>query len=205
MIDDTTIQAKSTTMVPLGVGTTDQINIPAGLIGAPFELDIVFSPLDQPTQLPGGRQLASAITDISVLNQAGESITSLDSALEICFEKLEASKGSGSACLGFYNVEMGAWECEDNCLEENKDGVLCGKTDHLTSFALLLGGKDGGSACGSAEEPAFVYLSIAFIGGACVIVVLSMIVLEYQIGRKKRRQHSKLRRLAKAASGHIIL
>ena len=32
------------------------------------------------------------------------------------------------------------WECEDKCLTENSDGLLCGDTDHFTSFALLFNG-----------------------------------------------------------------
>lgn len=33
--------------------------------------------------------------------------------------------------LGYYNEETGKWECEDDCLEPDDSGQMCGETDHF--------------------------------------------------------------------------
>jgi hypothetical protein len=82
----------------------------------------------------------SQIVEIALFDAAGDEITQLEEPVTLCL-KADTSKG-GDSCLGYYDAEKKTWECQDECLKENGD-LLCGKTDHFTSFAILLGGGKG--------------------------------------------------------------
>jgi hypothetical protein len=60
-----------------------------------------------------------------------------------------ADPGDAGACLGYIDTSarVPVWRCEDPCLEKKSTGELCGKTDHFTSFAILLSGSSGGDQC----------------------------------------------------------
>lgn len=78
-----------------------------------------------------------------------------DAELEVCLE-YNGGENVDDLCLGFVNDDD-EWVCEDACLESKDNGQLCGKTNHFTNFALLLGGEGGGSCeCDCDEEEDFV-------------------------------------------------
>ncbi len=62
--------------------------------------------------------------------------------VEICIERT-AGMDLSSACLGY--LEGGTWVCEDVCLKQSEE-MLCGQTNHFTSFAILLSGGQGAKA-----------------------------------------------------------
>ena len=50
-------------------------------------------------------------------------------------------------CLAFFDEGDSKWKCQDPCLKQKGD-ELCGKTDHFTSFAILLTGGRSDAECG---------------------------------------------------------
>jgi len=71
----------------------------------------------------------------------------LPSDLTICISTgtpVKKSYTDGNACLGYIASSANQWKCEDPCLKKstsvNGTEQLCGKTSHLTSFAILLSG-----------------------------------------------------------------
>ena len=83
-------------------------------------------------------RVQSIAVSLNLLNGNGIEIQPSDS-VEIC---LKADSDSNESCLGFVNENASPpkWECEDKCLSKNKDGLLCGETDHFTNFAILFTG-----------------------------------------------------------------
>jgi hypothetical protein len=86
------------------------------------------------------------------------------------------------------------WKCVDECLEK-KGGMLCGSTDHFTSFAVLLGGiggGGGGGGCGSSnkESSIYVYLSAAAIGFALFVICVG--ITSYEIFKRREKRKIKL-------------
>ena len=77
----------------------------------------------------------STVVDISLYNNDGSEIQP-EAPIEICFSVQSDKK---NACLGFYDVKTNKWTCQDDCLKQ-KGKSMCGKTDHFTIFAILLGG-----------------------------------------------------------------
>ena len=66
--------------------------------------------------------------------------------------------------------------------------------DHLTSFALLLGGANGSDGCGSNDDFVIAYISIGFIVFAIFIVIISVGIneLTYQIRDRSKRNTMKI-------------
>merc|ERR1711974_237002 len=97
---------------------------------------------------------------------------------EICF----VSQKEKGACLSFFNTKNRKWECEDKCLE-NVGSQVCGKTDHLTSFSLLLAGGSVGESCSSNSDYLFAWLSAAFVLFAIILVLLAVLANEVAVQR----------------------
>ena len=91
----------------------------------------------------GTPSIVSTIINVSLVDGAGNSIDQLESPLTICFSRLNISR-SGEVCLGYFDERRTKWICQDKCLQRStsKAGVelLCGDTDRLANFALLLSG-----------------------------------------------------------------
>lgn len=125
--------------------------------------------------LPVTQEVSSIVLDVTILSDSGEEVTKFEEPIELCFA---SSHAADDVCLGFYNAK-GEWECEDYCLTSQGSGV-CGKTDHLTNFALLLDSSAGSDEkCGSqSSDFLIIYLSIAFVGLAACIVVAAIVAYE---------------------------
>ena len=66
--------------------------------------------------------------------------------------------------------------------------------DHLTSFALLLGGTNGSGGCGSNDNDfVIVYISIGLIVFAILIVIISVGINELSYRIKNRKKQSLMR------------
>lgn len=138
--------------------------------------------------------IVSQVVDITIVSTEGETITVFDDPIEICFETEEEE---GDVCLGFFNDE-GRWECEDYCLKSS-DGRLCGESDHLTNFALLLSTADSGEKCGSSsKEYVIAYLSMAFVVAAIVAVAVVVLSLEIRFRVKSQILEKSFRDLERA-------
>ena len=87
--------------------------------------------------------------------------------------------------MAYYNLVSNEWVCEDKCPDKSKN-MICGETKHLTSFALLLGGK--ASSCDSSDETIFAWLSLAFVGFAIVICVIVAIGFEINLAIRRKNQ-----------------
>jgi hypothetical protein len=148
------------------------------------------------------QSIAGAILDINLIDSNGVSVTQLDSPLTICLATPNKTKNTKGICLSFYNEAKAKWQCVDRCLtrpDANDDGLFCGQTDHLTNFALLLGGNvGGGDPCSSASgDNTLSWISLALIIGAIVIISLSVIAIEvYFRWRASRLQKQITNRLA---------
>jgi hypothetical protein len=82
----------------------------------------------------------------------GPGAMSFNTQVSICF-KLQTDQVD-DLCLAYIDesVSPPKWRCEDSCLEQVGRDQVCGKTDHFTNFAILLGGRGdgGGDLCSSA-------------------------------------------------------
>ena len=139
-------------------------------------------------------QLGSTIVDITLTDSFGTKITELDEPITICFNQNEVNDDS---CLSFYNEDTEEWECEDYCLELVGD-EYCGKTNHLTSFALLLnvdGSNGGNGACGSSNNDYLIYawISLGLVGFSLIIFIIAVISIELRYRRKQLKVHARLK------------
>lgn len=126
--------------------------------------------------------------------------------VELCFWTVLEADEIKDAKLVFVDESEDCLEVADDSLERkdtrSRNGVteslVCGETDHFTSFAVLLGGVDGdGSAgiCSSDSDTVFTLifiLSLASFSFACVVVLLIIIVYSIILHREERRYEDRL-------------
>merc|ERR1712137_1106909 len=84
-------------------------------------------------------------------------------------------------CLGYLDETLNPpeWTCEDPCVEE-RDGFLCGVTNHFTNFALLLegevNGKSGGCSSFSGDFITGSYIGDLLLSMAFVILAIIVVL-----------------------------
>ena len=139
----------------------------------------------------GGSSLGSSVVSIVLSTSNGASIQPTAPIL-ICFDssKNGTNKNSEGTCLGSFDESKRKWVCDDPCLTV-ANGTLCGTVDHLTNFALLLGGsgkRKNGDPCASESSPGFIlsYISAALVGTAICIVLFSIVLVEIRIQYYRR-------------------
>ena len=126
------------------------------------------------TKLPSRPNVATEAVNITLFSTAaGREIQPL-SSIEICFE-IEADK---EQCLGFLNEEKkpAEWECEDRCLK-TRGNLRCGKTAHLTNFAILLTGDTGNGGCDDDKDYMLANSKQDGILIACVVVAIWVLLI----------------------------
>ena len=96
--------------------------------------------------------------------------------------------------MGFFDTSSNSWVCEDECTEKS-DGLICGETNHLTSFALLLQGKGNSDRCES-EDYFYAWLSLGFVGVALILFFIAVITAEIRMAYIKRKRASLFKRIA---------
>jgi len=140
--------------------------------------------------LAAGDDLRSSVVNIKLVDANGNSVQP-ESSISICLDS--QSSNQDDLCLGSFNEDTGEWQCDDNCLEEDSDGQFCGDVDHLTNFALLLsGGNGGGSGCGSSVNGYILgsafndFMLILATTATCCCISLCVIVL-LSVGKGKRK------------------
>mmetsp|Transcript_855 Transcript_855/g.3125 ORF Transcript_855/g.3125 Transcript_855/m.3125 type:complete len:983 (-) Transcript_855:50-2998(-) len=172
-----------------------------GVITVPGEVfpdggTIVVNPVDNPSET--GLQPISPIFDITIFDRNGDVVRSFGRDLEICIAT-PALDQADDICLGFFDEGKQEFVCEDPCVEE-EDDQLCGTTDHLTSFALLLGGGEGGTTTCDGDDGTdllFTWLSIAFISAALVIVIIALVIIEIKVRRKFWKKERGMRNMTR--------
>jgi len=63
------------------------------------------------------------VIDISLIDPSG-SFVQPQGDVELCFNPKDGNEDD--QCLGFLNEETNEWECEDKCLKQDDNGLLCG-------------------------------------------------------------------------------
>lgn len=119
------------------------MHVPAGAVEKtlPFVAVASSSPVEA--------KLGSAVVQIT------PSGTKFAKDATVCLRALPGVDAKGG-CLAYLDETANppVWKCEDECLQPGGGDYLCGKTDHLTNFAILLSGKggSGSSSCGADDE-----------------------------------------------------
>jgi len=171
------------------------ITVPQALLGGDEEneqvmLGALTVSLDSATRrVNGNRVIGSVVSDITLSSPSGL-ITRLVEPMKICL--LADEDQSSERCLGYFDEEAMKWKCEDRCLSE-EDGSYCGTTDHLTSFALLLGG--GAEDCQGDMNNTIAWISLGFVIGALCLIALAVVVIEIYVHVHRRRQKIFLRQI----------
>lgn len=183
--------------VPAGTNVEVPIeldNKPVGVVRIPPERGDLELTIELNSPLPPSRNGAlrdGVVADITLRDASGREITRFDTPLTICLAPDKASRDK--SCLSFYDEERNEWVCQDECLKE-EDGLFCGETDHLTSFALLLSG-GAGNEC---ESPEYIYswLTLGFVCGTLLLVILSVIAIELHVRFRTVKRRRVLRSIA---------
>lgn len=132
--------------------------------------------------------IGSTIVDINIFDIFSNSITNFEEDIEICFTQSNLDN-TDDICLGFFNEETRKWECQDKCLDKEGDSY-CGKTDHLTSFSLLLNGFGGNNGCESSNiDYILSWISLGLLIFAIIIIFIAVVLneLKYQYYLHRKR------------------
>ena len=167
-----------------------------GLYVPPSLVDIfnasltITNPAIGPTTNPANQQLVSGILNIT-LAAGGNSITQLNSSLTICLG-LSDQEQANKVCLSFFDERKNKWRCQDKCLRFGPPpgNLICGETDHLTNFALLLSDNSRDKQeCGSVSRSnTIAWIAMALIIGAILVVAVAVLILEIQIRLRIRKR-----------------
>eukprot|EP01102_Stenamoeba_stenopodia_P014462 TRINITY_DN4806_c0_g1_i1.p1 TRINITY_DN4806_c0_g1~~TRINITY_DN4806_c0_g1_i1.p1 ORF type:complete len:324 (-),score=53.28 TRINITY_DN4806_c0_g1_i1:121-1092(-) len=127
-------------------------------------------------------QQGSAAVDITITNAKGKFIRKFTQSFRL--NLYGSVKGSnGQACVGFTNDDQRAWKCNNESDIDNQNqqkvtrdqSVLLVNTqsDHLTSFAVLLGASSSRGGCGEDGNWGWIEIaSLVLIGSSVFLVTL---------------------------------
>ena len=158
---------------------------------SPSSSQLIVNELDD-FQIPSGPEIVSPVFDIFVVDSSGNEVE-FDGEAEICFNVTSNNQVSiKRSCLGYFNEITQEWECEDECLEKNKNEQFCGTTTHFTAFSVLFYGIDGpGAACSSPPNPYIfdeywqdLILTASFIGAAICCFCLCVFCSRFYFCRR---------------------
>ena len=178
-------QASSITLTTNQGTNVGSVIIPNDLDLSAASIDISFV-----TNIPqrDSNSLGNSIFDIILKDDFGNSITNINSDVEICMN--DNTIDDDDVCLSYFNEATHQWECQDKCLKQ-KGNEYCGTTNHFTSFALLLGANTNNDPCNSEDESYVIaWVSVALILVAIVCFVIATIIIEI-IYRKQRMDDKK--------------
>ena len=72
--------------------------------------------------------------------------------------------------------------------------MSCGKTNHLTSFSLLLTGANN-SKCGDDDDYIYAWLSLSFVALAIVFFCICIILWEIKLYYQRKQHHKEIIRI----------
>lgn len=143
----------------------------------------------------GSSLLTSDVLNLTLVNTQTQSVIQPASPVQICLSTASSPTGITSSisdqCLAFLDETQTPpkWICQDKCLTTSTKGVLCGNTNHFTSFAIFFGGASNSATCssqfftGSSEYDSLVSALFA-IGVIAVLLVIMALIFYTSIGRK---------------------
>ena len=155
---------------------------------------------------PSNQRLLSEILDITLVGEDGNLVTKLSPQLTICFPRPNVTRKSERVCLSFFNERKAKWECEDECLTttDNAGDTVCGQTDHLTNFALLLMGgssqKDQDPCQSVSQNETLSWISLGMVIGAILIVAVGVVAVEVRTRVERTRLEGVLHRAGVAST-----
>jgi len=120
----------------------------------------------------------SIAVDIEVTKSNGDRVNHFDKSFTLSLFGILGA-GTESTCLGYRSNERDDWNCDDkqdtnvqSIKTESVFGVES-QFDHLTSFAVLLGGSTPGECAGWGW---IEYASMGMIGGAILLTIISILL-----------------------------
>ena len=194
----------ATTTVTQGGSTVGTVTVPPGAGGSSSAKTVVLvGPTSQSTiDMATNPSIVLSVTVEVTLTTTDGDIIQPAQPIEICLPGTQTK----NRCLGYLDQSKNPpqWVCEDNCLSSNGNGLVCGTTPHLTSFAILFSGTSCGGGhgqiLGSAGKDSIL------IGSVAGFVVLVMLVIAFvgtctHIGRKIVYGKEGMR--VRSARGHL--
>lgn len=171
-----------------------RVRVPPGLRDQSAVLQI-FPPADALLRRISTDPIISSVIDVRLFTAGGQPITSFSESVRICletdpsvdqevrcpslsvsFSSSDKKKKKKDACLGYIDEEEDPpkWKCEDKCVDKGAGDELCGKTKHLTNFAILLTGVVGSDKCGGNYGYIFgnYKYDLALVGGIALLVII---------------------------------
>lgn len=143
--------------------------------------------------------IGSPVFDITLVDEFERDIP-FSGDIELCLPSLSEDIDVKTTCLGYFDEETSSWDCEDYCLEERNSNQFCGKTSHLTLFALLLDVRKAPSRCGYPQiDPAMKWATVGFGIAGIVAVAVGSVVVEIRIQRRRYHRRA-IVRMANALS-----
>lgn len=127
----------------------------------------------------GSGQPVTLVLDVVVTGPDGDVTEFGMEPVRLCFRGVDTVN---DRCLGFVNADD-QWECEDYCLDTDGQEGICGNSDHLTNFAVLLDSRGGSnSRCGSSSQDwRLVWASAALVCVAMLVVLAAVLVIEIRL------------------------
>lgn len=156
-----------------------------------------------------GLNVGSPVVDLVLLDASGQ-VVQPDGDVTVCLEVDDPERAEDEGCLSFFDEEANEWVCEDPCLEISGDTV-CGDSSHLTNFAILLdGGDGGGNGCDSDDDGAYIFdegwkdaILLLSVTGACfvlVVLILLAFVLVPGLDRIHGREYMRVNSVREAGT-----
>ena len=150
------------------------------------------------------------VIDISLIDPSG-SFVQPQGDVELCFNPKDGNEDD--QCLGFLNEETNEWECEDECLKQDDNGLLCGDTSHFSKFSLLLDvAGSGNSGCSGSSWNGitnYEWLDVLIIVIVILIVVcfsLIIIVIASLFPRFHGKEYVRIKTLrANTSTASVLL
>ena len=140
------------------------------------------------------QDVKSVILDITLDDNSNQ----LGGDVEVCIQPTQSNSNVKELCLGFLDESSKPpiWKCEDNNLKKKSDGLLCGKTNHFTNFAILLAGTSNSSD--AFNDEIFIWLSISLISMSIIIFFIAAFMIETRHRYRKRKMSSRLKSISQS-------
>jgi hypothetical protein len=102
--------------------------------------------------------------------------------------------------LSYYDTITGSWLCQGDTYLSGT-GEVCGMTDHVTNFAVLLTGNTGkNNKNDNGIDSVTGWLSLSFGIAAIVIVIISVALNEMYRFHKSRKADAEFRKITSLIS-----
>ena len=181
--DTISIQVMTTNGISVGTVAIPMGDLPLGSSIQIFQPD--------PSTYTTDSKIRSDVLTIKIFDSSGNPITNFSESIEICFNST-AIDNEEDYCLSYESKENGNWECEDSCLKKSSDH-FCGKTNHLTNFALLFDIGNSGD-CGESDFT-IAWIALAFCIFAILLCIFATVIYEIRMRIQRYQRDMKMNRM----------